>query len=339
MPGQFLTDIERLRLTTYPAEVLPEDVTAYFTLTETDRAQLMVLRGDHNKLGWALQLCTLRFMGFCPDDLTTAPGVVVATLAQQLDLDPDLVTIYGDRAQTRTDHFHAVIRYLGFRLPSQDDLAGLRTWLVMQALEHDKPTLLFENAAQHLRQQKIVRPGVTVLERIVTAVREEAQTETYRRIAPLLTAELTAFLDGLLVVDEAIKGTRFDWLRQGSVSNSPKAIIAATDKLKYLRKAGIDRLDLTALNPNRIKLLASVGRKSSNQALARMADERRYPILLAFVVQAIPDITDETLDIFDRYLSGAYRTAERTLIEFRQSIARSTNEKGTTVADGGQSGA
>ncbi len=58
--------------------------------------------GDSNRLGWALQLCGLRMLGFCPDDLTTVPAVAVRFLARQLDVDPGGLGSYGVRAQTRT---------------------------------------------------------------------------------------------------------------------------------------------------------------------------------------------------------------------------------------------
>jgi hypothetical protein len=45
-----------------------------------------------------------------------------------------------------------------------------------------------------------------------------------------------------------------------------------------LKQAGVRRWTLNGLNPNRIKRLAQVARRSTNQALLRTPDERRYPI-------------------------------------------------------------
>jgi len=47
-----------------------------------------------------------------------------------------------------------------------------------------------------------------------------------------------------------------------------------------IQTIGADRFDLSGLPPNRRAWLAQTGRQSTNQALARMAPERRYPVLV-----------------------------------------------------------
>ena len=62
---------------------------------------------------------------------------------------------------------------------------------------------------------------------------------------------------------------------------------------------GVDRWDLRALHPNRLKFLARLGKRSTNQALQRAPAERRYPILVAFLRQSLEETTDEVIDLFD----------------------------------------
>jgi hypothetical protein len=71
-------------------------------------------------------------------------------------------------------------------------------------MEHDRPLLLLQLLCERLHAQKIVRPGLTLLERSVTTARQQAQAATWELIAPLLSAEDRTGLDRLLVVDEAI---------------------------------------------------------------------------------------------------------------------------------------
>ena len=54
-----------------------------------------------NRLGVAEQLCTLRWLGFVPDDLARAPTLIVACLGNQFDVDVEVLGSDGDRDQTR----------------------------------------------------------------------------------------------------------------------------------------------------------------------------------------------------------------------------------------------
>lgn len=122
MPVSFLSEAERKRLSRFPEVISPTDLIAYFTLGEADLTQVRKQRGAYNRLGFALQLSGLRYLGFCPDDLTTAPAAVVDYLAQQLEVAPAVLFTYGQRAHTRTDHLQAIQIYLGFREAKTADL-------------------------------------------------------------------------------------------------------------------------------------------------------------------------------------------------------------------------
>jgi len=51
----------------------------------TELSAVRLVRGATNRLGFALQLCALRLMGFAPDDLQSAPAQAVAFVARQVD--------------------------------------------------------------------------------------------------------------------------------------------------------------------------------------------------------------------------------------------------------------
>jgi len=136
------------------------------------------------------KLKALPYLGFDPDDLTSAPSRVVAYLALQLSVPSEALTEYGDREHTRTDHLREIQDRLGFRDTRPADSAALGSWLLERALEHDKPMVLFHLACKWLLQEHLVRPGVTIVERLVATTREWAQDETYRRLTSLLTPAL-----------------------------------------------------------------------------------------------------------------------------------------------------
>jgi hypothetical protein len=106
--------------------------------------------------------------------------------------------------------------------------------------------------------------------------------------------------------------TRHAWLRARPTTISAKAMHHELDRRVFLVETiGADRFDLSPLPPNRRSWLAQTGRQQTNQAVARMAPERRYPVLMAFCVEALERCTDDALEVFDRALGAAERAAQR----------------------------
>ena len=248
-----------------------------------------------------------------PDRVSAAPPVAVARLADQLAVHPDELRSYGRRAKTRTEHLRLVAKYLGWRLPTTMEFKQLDEFLLARALEHDSPTLLFRLACEYLIAARVIRPGpVTVVKRVAHA-REEAQRETFDRLASEFTEARCAALDGLLVTDPEIGTTRLRWLSTGPVEASPAAVKAEVTKLEFLRGLGVDTLDLSVLPAERRRFLATVGRRLTAQALARRDPQRRYPILLTLLAQSATDVLDEVVQLFDQAISARESKAERTM--------------------------
>jgi Domain of unknown function (DUF4158) len=136
--------------------------------------------------------------------------------------------------------------------------------LLARALEHDKPSLLFQLVCDHLRVEKIVRPGVTLLERLVMAARERGHGETFRRLVPLFTNERLTQFDSLLIREESLGRTPLAWLGQRAAANTSKAIVAELKKLDFLSGLGAAGWDLSEINSSTPK----GGRDESSAACA-----------------------------------------------------------------------
>ncbi len=317
---------ELARLRGFP-EITPEELVWFFTLTAADEAFLGSMRQPATRLGVAVQLCTLPWLGFVPDDVAAAPAAAVHRLAQRLGVGAGELAGYGRREQTRIDHLRAVMAYRGWRGIDELSSKELDEFLLARAMEHDSPTLLFRLACEHLITERVVRPGpVKLLER-VAAARARAERETYDRVAHLLTGTRRAELDKLLVVDPELGMTRLRWLSTGPTEASAAAVKTEVRKLEFLRGLDAHTLDLSSLPAERRRHLAAVGRRSSIPSLTRRETHRRYPIVLTLLAQSAVDVLDEVVQLFDQAVSARESRARHKLADQLAERAKRGEDK------------
>jgi len=133
MPVEFLTEEQRERYGQFTGEPTSEQRARYFHLDDTDRDIIARHRGEHNRLGFAVQLCTVRFLGTFLENLGTVPSEVIAMLAHQLGiLQPQCLAEYR-AGQTRWEHTTEMRQQYGYSDFSAVPLQfRLNRWLYAQ---------------------------------------------------------------------------------------------------------------------------------------------------------------------------------------------------------------
>lgn len=303
------------------------DLVRFFTLSSDDVGFVRQARGDANRLGIAVLLCTLRWLGYVPEDISAAPGSIAARVATQLGVPAEALSGYGSRPQTRGDHLAAVCSHEGWRQPTAFGWKGIHEFVFSRAMEHDSPRLLFTAATEFLRANRIVRPAVRTLLDLVAAARERAHDETWSRVGPLLDDDWRRVLDDLLVVDAELEMSRHAWLETPPTKARRAAVLSEIDKLRFLRSIGADGLDLSVLPAQRRRLLARVARRSSVTALARRDPTRRYPMVACLVTEAVTGVVDETLGLFDRLMADHDAKARANMTAELAERARRTEQR------------
>jgi len=89
----------------YNEEPTEEQLAHYFYLTPSDLEWINAHRRPYSKLGFALQLWTLRFLGTFLTDPTDVPANVLAYVARQLKIaDLGCIGKYLNRPRTHWEH-------------------------------------------------------------------------------------------------------------------------------------------------------------------------------------------------------------------------------------------
>ena len=90
MPVSFLSSVQCDNYAKYPTDLPSDIVDSLFFLDDHDLEWISSKRGDFSRLGYALQLTTVRFIGSFIADLSTIPQVVIEPVATQIKIsDPE----------------------------------------------------------------------------------------------------------------------------------------------------------------------------------------------------------------------------------------------------------
>lgn len=176
MPVEFLSDEQEKRYGCYNSEPRSEQLAKYFYLDDNDLQLIKKRRGNHNRLGLALQLCTVRFLGTFLTDPMDVPEVVVNYLSSQLVINNTRCLEQYQNSETKWEHTALIKQRYGYReFHSQPEHWKLVRWLYQRStLRAESPSILFDLTTARLAERKILLPGVSVLARLVASVRERA---------------------------------------------------------------------------------------------------------------------------------------------------------------------
>lgn len=320
-----LSATERENLMALPEE--QDDLIQHYSFTESDLSLIRQRRGDANRIGFAVQLCLLRYPGYALASDVPVPSPVIQWIARQIRSDAAAWPQYGVRDETRREHFQELRTYLSLSAFSVSDFRTLVHSLADLAMQTDKGLVLATQALETLRQRHTILPALTVIERACAEAVTRANRRIYRALLEPLEPHHLRELDNLLNVAPDINTTWLVWLRQSPLRPNSRYVRAHIERLKIFQSLALPDGIGRQIHQNRLLKMAREGAQMTPRDLADFEDKRRYATLVALVIEGMATVIDELIDLHDRIMVKLFSAAKNKHQQAFQKPGQAFNDK------------
>jgi hypothetical protein len=292
-------------------------------------------RSEATRLGYALQLTSVRFVGTFLENDTHVPPMIVQLLASQVNVAS--LSCLNDywRSEQRWRHTTEIRTRYGYREFSDKGIRFRlgRLLCAMCWTGTDRPSILFDHACVWLAKHKVLLPGVTTLERFIAEVRTRMESRLWHRLGQNINQDQKDQLENLLsIADDNGRQSWFDKLRKGPVRVSTPSLVKALNRINTIRSLNIVLPTTPYIPQVRLASLARFAGTAKVSAINRLPVARRIATLVAFVHCLEATAQDDALDVLDMLLREIFSGAEQADRKNRLRTLKDLDKAALTLA-------
>ncbi|SHN08116.1 Transposase and inactivated derivatives, TnpA family [Chryseobacterium carnipullorum] len=323
---KILSEKEKENLIESPS--LKEDIIRWYTLTESD---IIIIeqncRGTANKLGFAIQLCYLRFPGKVLKSNETPDFLLLQYVCEQLNINPSVWGKYAVRDVTRREHITLIRKIFGFKTYSEFEQEASLKYIHDKALQTDRAVIIAEEFVTYLRTSKIQLPSINTIERLCSEALINAEKQIYDTLSSSLSDHQKHLLDALLNLQEKSSITRLNWLKQSPQAVNSKFLLMHIKRLKTIKEIDLPKDIGKDIHQTRLLKIAREGRQMTPQHIRDFEESRRYATLVAILLETKASIIDEIIEMNDKIIGSLFRYAKNTQAQKMQESGKSMGEQ------------
>jgi Domain of unknown function (DUF4158) len=278
---------------------------AYFTLEPRDRKLIRSCRTNSTRLGMAVQLCTLRFLGTFLEDLRLVPESVLLHLQEELGLRNVNFERYANSDDARLDHRQPIVEHLGFReFTGAPFLRAARMLYAKLSVSNEPTGSLLDAITLELENHNVVLPNITRISLLIDGVRKRVNQRLYRQLAARHSARQAARLKKLFIPtrEPGVYKTGLELLRTPPLSSSSITLQRALERILNIRELGVSSVNLDDIAENRLEPIVRHGLIVRPIDLEKYSTPRWLATLLVLVQHLERSATDDALVVFDQVM-------------------------------------
>ena len=304
---KLLKDQDRQRLFSVPTD--EDSLIRHYSLSSADRLEIGLRRREHNQLGFAVQLCLMRYPGRVLASGETPPREMLKHIADQVGADLGTFALYARREETRRDHAARLMIYLDTKSATGEDRRAALLAAIQAATISDDSVGIAKAIAVSFRERGSLLPVTETIERIGLAGRSIARRRAEKALIEEIPLDKLQSLDRLLEVDPSLGHTRFHWLRSPPDAPGASNLVGLAERVAFLRNLEIDP---------KLQMRISSGRwdqmiREGNATPAWLANDfnasRRHALLVAQIVKLGQQLTDDAVSMFIKLIGRLFSQA------------------------------
>lgn len=334
MPVNFLSKLQRSQYGQFVQSPAPDELSRCFHLDDMNLQIIQEKRGAHNRLGFALQLCTLRYLGTFLAQPFDVPPAIISTLTLQLNIKMDTEYDSYLLGSQRWSHMQQIRQEYGYTdLTERRVVFSFTRWLYALCWSGaERPGVLFERAQYWLIAHKVILPGCSTLERFVSKLISRVETRVWEALVSDLTLEQKDLLMTLLASQPEQSSTLFERLRTAPVNVSSRSLLLEISRLKEIRKYHFPWLFKQNIPVVRIRHLSRYASTAKVTALKRMSNLKKVAALRALIASLEASVQDDILIIFEKIVQDIFRGANRAYKQSRQRTLKDMDASALLLA-------
>ncbi|WP_320202251.1 Tn3 family transposase (plasmid) [Agrobacterium sp. rho-13.3] len=304
---KLLKDQDRRKLIDIPVD--EASLIRHYSLSLADRLEIELRRRNHNRLGFAIQLCLMRYPGRVLGAEEIPPRAMLRFVADQIGVAPEAFALYARREETRRDHTARSMMYLDTRSATLQDRRAALLAAIHASTTSDDGAAIVSSIVAAFRERGTLLPAIDTIERIGLAGRAIARRRAETTLIKDVPHDTLRSLDRLLEVDPSIGQTRFHWLRSAPEAPGASNLVALTERIAFLRRLEIDPTLQARIAAERWDQMIREGNATPAWLANDFNASRRHALIVAQIIKLSQKLTDDAVTMFIKLMGKLFSQA------------------------------
>jgi len=287
----------------------PEELSEQWSVGAEEREKLPD-KAASGRLGFIAQLAFHRLYGRFPEGRGDFAPLVLAHLAELLDVSDSAIADYDWDGRTGRRHRGIVLEYLGIQAFDAATESAFRAWLTEEVLPNDPSAdEVQESIERWFVGKKRKWPGRYRLDRIINSTRQNYDERLFQTVMERLDPQMRRNLDALL--EESDEEAALLRLRSDPGRVGLESVLEEAKKLECLRALELPSDILRSFSPASIKRYRRRAATENPWELRRHPEVIRLPLLVFYCMPREAEIIDGLIELLIQITHRITVRAER----------------------------